>query len=50
VVPAHNEADNIPPLMEEFLDMIARTRMNGGVILVNDCSADATFSDRLLER
>jgi len=43
VVPAYNEAENIPPLMEEFSKMFARTRMRGEVILVDDGSTDGTF-------
>lgn len=43
VVPAYNEAENIPPLMEEFSKMFSNSRMNGEVILVDDGSTDGTF-------
>lgn len=43
VVPAYNEVDNIPALMQEFSKMFASTRMNGEVILVDDGSSDGTF-------
>jgi glycosyltransferase involved in cell wall biosynthesis len=43
VVPAYNEAENIPLLMEEFSKMFSSTRMNGEVILVDDGSTDGTF-------
>ncbi len=43
VVPAYNEAENIPILMEEFSKMFSSTRMNGEVILVDDGSTDGTF-------
>jgi glycosyltransferase involved in cell wall biosynthesis len=43
VVPAYNEAENIPLLLEEFSKMFSTTRMNGEVILVDDGSTDGTF-------
>ena len=43
VVPAYNEAENVPPLMEEFSKMFSHTRMRGEVILVDDGSTDGTF-------
>jgi glycosyltransferase involved in cell wall biosynthesis len=43
VVPAYNEAENIPVLMEEFSKMFSSSRMNGEVILVDDGSTDKTF-------
>ncbi len=43
VVPAYNEVENIPPLMEEFSRMFSLTRMSGEVILVDDGSTDGTF-------
>ena len=35
VVPAYNEAENIPVLMEEFSKMFSQSKMNGEVILVD---------------
>lgn len=43
IVPAYNEAENIPLLMEEFSRMFSSSRMNGEVILVDDGSTDGTF-------
>ncbi|MCJ7508832.1 MAG: glycosyltransferase family 2 protein [candidate division Zixibacteria bacterium] len=43
IVPAYNEAENIPLLMEEFFKMFAQSKMNGEVILVDDGSTDGTF-------
>ncbi|KPK75451.1 MAG: hypothetical protein AMJ89_04520, partial [candidate division Zixibacteria bacterium SM23_73] len=43
VVPAYNEADNIPVLMQEFSKMFSDSRLNGEVILVDDGSTDGTF-------
>jgi glycosyltransferase involved in cell wall biosynthesis len=43
VVPAYNEAENIPVLMGEFSKMFADSRINGEVILVDDGSTDKTF-------
>jgi glycosyltransferase involved in cell wall biosynthesis len=43
VVPAYNEAENIPVLMEEFSKMFNSSRMYGEVILVDDGSSDGTF-------
>jgi glycosyltransferase involved in cell wall biosynthesis len=43
VVPAYNEAENIPVLMEEFSKMFSDSKLNGEVILVDDGSTDGTF-------
>jgi glycosyltransferase involved in cell wall biosynthesis len=43
VVPAYNEAENIPLLMEEFSRMFSESKLNGEVILVDDGSTDGTF-------
>jgi glycosyltransferase involved in cell wall biosynthesis len=43
VVPAYNEVENIPLLLEEFSKMFSATRMNGEVILVDDGSTDGTL-------
>lgn len=43
VVPAYNEAENVPLLMEEFAKMFSDTRMSGEVILVDDGSTDGTY-------
>lgn len=43
VVPAYNEAENVPILMEEFSKMFSQSRMNGEVILVDDGSTDRTL-------
>ncbi|MGB8657342.1 MAG: glycosyltransferase family 2 protein [Candidatus Zixiibacteriota bacterium] len=43
VVPAYNEAENVPLLMEEFSKMFSESRMSGEVILVDDGSTDGTF-------
>lgn len=42
VVPAHNEVENIPILMEKFSQMFQTSKLNGEVILVDDGSTDDT--------
>ena len=42
VVPAYNEAENIPILMEKFSEMFESSGMKGEVILVDDGSTDMT--------
>ena len=43
VVPAYNEAENIPILTEKFADMFQKSRLRGEVIIVDDGSTDATL-------
>jgi glycosyltransferase involved in cell wall biosynthesis len=43
VVPAFNEAENIPLLVEKFGEMFHRSRLKGEVIIVNDGSTDDTL-------
>jgi glycosyltransferase involved in cell wall biosynthesis len=42
VVPAYNEAENLPLLFEKFAEQFARQALTGEVILVDDGSTDAT--------
>ncbi|MBD3233650.1 MAG: glycosyltransferase [candidate division Zixibacteria bacterium] len=42
VIPAHNEAENIPILLEHLDDMFSGVNYNGEVIIVNDGSTDKT--------
>jgi glycosyltransferase involved in cell wall biosynthesis len=43
VVPAYNEAENIPLLVEKFDEMFKKSRLRGEVIIVNDGSTDGTL-------
>lgn len=43
VVPAYNEAGNIPILTEKFDEMFKKSRLRGEVIIVNDGSTDDTL-------
>lgn len=43
VVPAHNEEENLLPLLENFEKMFKESRLEGEVILVDDGSTDSTF-------
>lgn len=43
VVPAYNEAGNIPILAEKFNEMFQKSRLRGEVIIVNDGSTDDTL-------
>ena len=45
VVPAHNEVQNIPLLMEKFSQMFENSNLKGEVILVNDGSTDNTLTE-----
>ncbi|HEX9916371.1 MAG TPA: glycosyltransferase family 2 protein [candidate division Zixibacteria bacterium] len=44
IVPAYNEAENIPLLMEKFSRMFQSSGLKGEVILVNDGSTDNTLA------
>ncbi|GAB4328828.1 MAG: hypothetical protein Kow0074_24980 [Candidatus Zixiibacteriota bacterium] len=48
VVPAHNEEDNVQPLLEQFAELSQRARFNLEVIMVDDGSTDRTLP-RLVE-
>jgi len=43
VVPAYNEEENIPPLLENFEKMFRESKLEGEVLLVDDGSTDKTF-------
>ena len=43
VVPAKNEAENLPLLFEKFAAEFAKNRLRGEVILVDDGSDDGTY-------
>jgi glycosyltransferase involved in cell wall biosynthesis len=43
VVPAYNEQENIPPLLENFQKMFRESRLEGEVLLVDDGSTDKTY-------
>lgn len=43
IVPAHNEEENIPLLMEKFSEMFNNSKISGEVILVDDGSTDETL-------
>lgn len=43
IVPAYNEEENIPLLMEKFAEMFDNSKLCGEVILVDDGSTDGTF-------
>jgi glycosyltransferase involved in cell wall biosynthesis len=43
VVPAHNEEENLPALLEAFDDVFRRERIAGELILVDDGSTDRTY-------
>ena len=42
IVPAFNEADNMPDLVRELRDMFQRYDLNGEVVIVDDGSTDGT--------
>jgi glycosyltransferase involved in cell wall biosynthesis len=44
IVPAHNEEDNIPLLVEKFAQMFEGADFSGEVVLVDDGSTDKTLS------
>ncbi len=48
VVPAHNEEDNVRPLLEQFAELAQRSRFSLEVIMVDDGSTDRTLP-RLVE-
>ncbi len=43
IVPAYNEEENIPLLMEKFSQMFGESKIKGEVILVDDGSTDGTL-------
>jgi glycosyltransferase involved in cell wall biosynthesis len=43
VVPAYNEQENIPPLLENFEKMFRESKLEGEVLLVDDGSTDKTL-------
>ncbi|MDH4223414.1 MAG: glycosyltransferase family 2 protein [candidate division Zixibacteria bacterium] len=43
VVPAYNEEENLPPLLENFARMFKESSLNGEVIIVDDGSTDKTL-------
>jgi len=43
IVPAYNEEENIPSLMEKFSQMFGESKIKGEVILVDDGSTDGTL-------
>jgi len=47
VVPAYNEADNLDPLVERLTAVLDRIGLPYEIVVVDDCSSDATY-DRLL--
>lgn len=44
IVPAYNEEENIPLLMEKFAEMFDNSEYSGEVVLVDDGSTDETLS------
>ena len=42
VVPAHNEEKNLPPVLKELVELLAREQIPCEIIVVNDCSSDGT--------
>lgn len=44
VVPAHNEEENLPALLEAFDEVFRRERIPGELILVDDGSTDKTYA------
>ncbi|MBD3298133.1 MAG: glycosyltransferase [candidate division Zixibacteria bacterium] len=48
IVPAHNEEDNVQPLLEQFAELAQRSRFSLEVIMVDDGSTDRTLP-RLVE-
>ena len=44
IIPAYNEEDNIPILMEELQDIISKTNLDCEVVLVDDGSDDRTYT------
>lgn len=43
IIPAYNEEENIPILMDEFAEMLRQSGLNCEVILVDDGSTDKTY-------
>lgn len=44
IVPAHNEEENLPALLEAFDEVFRRERISGELILIDDGSTDKTYS------
>ncbi len=44
VVPAHNEEENLPALLEAFNEVFRRERLPGELILIDDGSTDKTYA------
>src|SRR5574342_760429 len=44
VVPAHNEEENLPALLEAFEEVFRRERIPGELILIDDGSTDKTYA------
>ncbi len=44
VVPAHNEEENLPSLLEAFDEVFRRERISGELIVIDDGSTDKTYS------
>ncbi len=47
IVPAYNEEENIPLLMDEFAEMLNQSGLNCEVVLVDDGSDDGTYEKSL---
>ena len=45
LVPAHNEAENIPILMDKFSEMFLGSGLQGEVVLIDDGSTDNTLKE-----
>ena len=44
LVPAYNEVENIPVLIDSLISMFDRHGLNGEIVLVDDGSTDGTYS------
>jgi dolichol-phosphate mannosyltransferase len=43
VIPAHNEEENLPPLMDSIINLVQSMRWDAEIIIVNDHSTDNTI-------
>ena len=48
LIPCLNEEQNVPSVVDKLVRLLEETRLNGEVLIVDDCSDDYTFREALL--
>ena len=48
MIPCLNEEQNVPSVVDKLVRLLDETRLNGEVLIIDDCSDDYTFREALL--